>query len=72
MSASNDAIRRAMGMDMLVGDHYDMADQVSSVTTEVLCQPGESMHDWTNNWGVPVKLRIRDGKIQQWIPVRTK
>jgi hypothetical protein len=60
-----------MGMDMLAGGHYDLAAQASSTITngEVICQPDETRFGFTNNWGVPVRLMVRNNQIQTYEPI---
>lgn len=67
----SDKFRREMGADMLAGGHYDMTEQTSTVTTtiingSVICQPGEEVNGFKNPFAVPIKLTIRDGKIQRY------
>jgi dTDP-4-dehydrorhamnose 3,5-epimerase-like enzyme len=67
--SQNDEIRRHLGAGMLKGDHYDLADQASTVRTidgAVIVPVGESRNGWKNEFGVPVKLYIRGGKVQTY------
>lgn len=66
-SAEEEEFQRRMGRDLLVGGHYDIEAQASSVqltSGEVIVQPGETRFGFHNPLNEPIRLVVTKGKIE--------